>query len=263
MINKINRLLARLITKPLNIKDFEKISIILCKSEIQPTLPAIYLKEHLNRVSGAHHLSSIKYEFERLEQKTVKHEPTILYPIGKTKLFRGGLWTSNNSLFTRRLEKFDKLHTVNLKKAVITDSDIAHQYFGHWLSDAVPASLTAESDMPSVIFKKPHYQHANEYTQIFKLQNLVGNLGSVENLFLLEDYSQNSYKVRRYLELRKRLQSNLGLLDNSQSKNVYMARGQTGVKRNLINEKAVIEHLQLRGFDIVYPEKMSVSDLMR
>ena len=161
------------------------------------------------------------------------------------------------------MEKQDRLYNVNLKNAVITDSDFTHQYFGHWLSDAVSSNLIATSNMPSLIFKKPKYQHANEYTKILELQNIVGNLGTVENLFLLEDYSQNSYKVKRYLELRKRLQRNLGLLDNSFSKNVFMARGNTGDKRNLINELAVIDHLQARGFDIIYPEKMTVSDLMR
>lgn len=66
MINKINRLLAKLITKPINLKDFEKTGISLCSSEIQPTIPATFLKEHLNRILGAHHLSNIEYEFERL-----------------------------------------------------------------------------------------------------------------------------------------------------------------------------------------------------
>ena len=263
MINKLNRLVAKLLGKPIELKNFSEGAICLHPSEVQDVRPAIYLESHLQRVLGSHHLSSVAFEFERLHQKTSVHDATTLYPIGKTKLFRGGLWTANNQVLTRLLKAEDKIYPVSLESAVLTDSDISNQYFGHWLSDAVPAQLVGTPDMPSLIFRKPHYQHASEYARIFDLQNINGNMGVVENLYLLQDYSQNSYKVKRYLELRQRMQKNLTSLIDCEHKGVFMARGNTGVKRSLINEDAVIEHLKTRGFDIVYPEKMTVSDLVR
>ena len=263
MINKLNRLAAKLLGEPIELQNLEKDAICLNPSEVQEVRPAIYIESHLQRVLGSHHLSSVAYEFERLHQKIAVHAATKLYSIGKTKLFRGGLWTEKNQVLTRLLKEKDPIYSVNLESAVLTDSDIANQYFGHWISDAVPAQLVGTTDMPSLIFRKPHYQHASEYAHIFDLQNINGNMGVVENLYLLQDYSQNSYKVKRYLQLRQLLQKNLTSLIDSEHKGVFMARGNTGVKRSLINEDAVIEHLKTRGFDIVYPEKMTVSDLAR
>jgi capsular polysaccharide biosynthesis protein len=73
----------------------------------------------------------------------------------------------------------------------------------------------------------------------------------------LSDFSQNSYKLERYLTLRDNLKSTLNPNDIAYN-GVFIARGQTGAKRLLINEKEVIAHLEKKGFDIIYPEKMTV-----
>ena len=255
---------AKLLGKPIELKNFAQDAICLHPIEEQDVLPAIYLESHLQRVLGSHHLSSVAFEFELLHQKTYIHGATTLYPIGKTRLFRGGLWTEKNQVLTRLLKADDKVYPVMLGSAVLTDSDIANQYFGHWLQDAVPASLVGNNQMPSLAFRKPHYQHATDYSVLFHLNTIYGNSGSVDNLYLLSDFSQNSYKVKRYMELRQRLQNKLNPA-NCQFDGVFIARGETGAgtKRILTNEKALIEHLKIRNFDIVYPEQLSVEQLIR
>ncbi len=263
MINKLYRVAAKLLGRPLNLDDFKHVAQVLCPAEEQNVPPAIYIEDHLLHVTGTHHMSSIAYELECLHQKTAQHGATMLYPIGETRLFRGGLWTAKHEVMTRLLKSNDEVYSVELDSAVLTDSDIAHQYFGHWLSDTVPASLVGSADMPSIAFRKPHYPHAGEYADLFGLNPLYGNSGKINNLHLLDDCAQNSYKVKRYLELRQRIKQRLEPLTDCAHAGVFMARGQTGVKRSLSNEQAVIEHLQKRGFDIIYPENMTVADLMR
>ena len=257
-------MVAKLLGKPIELKNFSKGAICLHPSEEQDVRPAIYLESHLQRVLGSHHLSSMAFEFERLHQKTYVHDATTLYPIGKTHLFRGGLWTAKSQVLTRLLKADDKIYPVKLETAVLTDSDIANQYFGHWLQDAVPASLVGNKNMPSLAFRQPHYQHATDYADLFNLDTIYGNSGSVDNLYLLSDFAQNSYKVKRYMELRQRLENRLNPVDSAFD-GVFIARGETGTgtKRILSNEKALIEHLKTRNFDIVYPEQLTVDQLIR
>lgn len=262
MINKLFRVAAKLLGKPINLENFKQSARCLCPVEEQAVAPAVYLEHHLLRVTGAHYMSSLDYEYACLNQKKVRHGATMLFSIGETTLFRGGLWTVKREVLTRRLSSNDEIFPINIQSAVMTDWDVTHQYFGHWLSEAVPASLIGNSEMQSIVFRKPHFLHASEYSDLFDLKTLFGNCGKVNNLYLLEDNAQNSYKVKRYLTLRARIEQKLKPI-NCAYAGVFMARGDSGVKRNLSNEQAVIDHLEKRGFDVVYPEKMSVTDLVK
>jgi hypothetical protein len=243
--------------------DFNSLDVLnLCPNEEREAPTAIYIESHLKRISGVHIMSTIEYEYERLNQKKIIHGPTKLYALGQSRLFRGGIWTKKNEFMRRLLNSKDEAFNKDFDKAVITDSDIAHQYFGHWLHDAIPASLVADLNMEAISFKKPHYFHAEDYLNLFSLNLNFCNSGKVNSLFLLEDVSQNSYKVKRYLELRERLERNIISLTGSRFEGVFMARGKTGVKRNLNNEQAVIEHLQRKNFDIIYPESMTASEIV-
>jgi capsular polysaccharide biosynthesis protein len=261
VINRVNRLLAKILGKPLDLEKYD--STILCPAETQITPPPIYLKEHLQRISGVHHMSSFEYEYERISQKSVLHGPTKLYSIGEARLFRGGLWTAKREFFLRRLKQEDEIFPIELDSAVITDNEIIHQYFGHWLRDFLTSTLVGTQNMQSISFRKQHYFHSAEYLNLLEINCIYGNLGRVNSLFLLEDYSQNSYKTNRYRALRERLGTKMDTFSQKVSTGVFMARGDTGVKRHLSNEPAVIAHLEKKGFDIIYPEKMSASEIAK
>jgi capsular polysaccharide biosynthesis protein len=62
------------------------------------------------------------------------------------------------------------------------------------------------------------------------------------------------------MELRRRLKEKLNPV-GSKYAGVFIARGNLGAKRCLTNESEVIEHLSKRGFDIVFPEKMTVAEI--
>lgn len=259
MINKLYRLLGKVLGKPLVLERCHE--QVLCTSETHTAPAAIYLPEHLNRVLGAHPLSSIEFELQRLTNPSVVHGPTTLYQIGEARLFRGGVWTKKCEYVSRLLKDDDAISFLNMEKAVLTDSDIANQYFGHWLQDAVPASLIGTKEMPAIAFRKPHYAHAQGYADLFDLQLSYVNYGRINDLYWIDDVAQNSYKVARYMQLRQRLEQMLSPTDCAYQ-GVFIARGVTGAARTLTNEQELIEHLTKRDFDVVYPEKMTVADLM-
>ncbi len=262
MINKLFRLAAKLIGTPIDHQKYLREGIVLCPEEEQPSPKAIYIDAHLDRIKGVTETSSLEKEYMYIHQKTAKHAPTVIYRIGASTFFRGGIWTEKKEVLFRQLNKADSKYHINLEQAVLTDTDIANQYFGHWVHDVMPSSLIGTTEMPSLAFKKPHYPHAADYDQLLALNTIYGNRGKVNNLYLLSDFSQNSHKIKRYLEIRNRIKEKLNPID-SPYQGVYIARGTTGAKRMLSNEPALIEHLVKRGFDIVYPEKISVESLMR
>ena len=262
MKNKLYRLAGRLLAKPLNLESIAKDATVLCAQEEQEVPPAVYLPEHLQRITGPTINCILSETMQRMHNTHPVHAPTLMYPLGKTRLFGGGLWTHNNQFFTRSLSTNDDFERINLKQAVLTDTDVGIGYFGHWLREVVPACLVGSNTIPSLSMRRPPFKHAAQYEQFFKLNTIYANKGVVENCFLLSDFSQNSYKLQRYLTLRDNLKSSLNLSDIAY-KGVFIARGNTGAKRLLINENEVIAHLEKRSFDIVYPEKMTVKEIAR
>ena len=262
MKNKFYRLAGRLFAMPLNLESIAKDATVLCAQEEQDVPPAVYLPAHLQRITGPTINCILSVTMERMHDTHSIHAPTLMYPLGKTTLFGGGLWTHNNQFMTRSINAKDNFERVSLNQAVLTDTDVGISYFGHWLREVVPASLVGSDVIPSLSMRRPHFRHAAQYEQFFKLQTIYANQGVVENCFLLSDFSQNSYKLERYLTLRDNLKSSLNPSDIAYN-GVFIARGQTGAKRLLINENEVIAHLEKRGFDIVYPEKMTVEEIVR
>lgn len=262
MKNKFYRLAGRLIAKPVNFESIAQDALILCPQEEQDVPPAVYLAAHLQRITGATVNCILSETMERMHNTHPTHAPTLLYPLGKTTLFGGGLWTHHNQFITRSINEKDDFERINLKQAVVTDADVGLSYFGHWMREVVPASLVGTTEIPSLSLRRPHYSHAAQYAQFFKLKTIYANKGSVDNLYLLSDFSQNSYKLKRYLTLRDNLKESLKPQDIAH-KGVFIARGQSGSKRALINESKVIDHLEKNGFDVIYPEKMTSEAIIR
>ncbi len=262
MKNKLYRLAGRLFAKPLNLESIAKEATVLCPQEEQDVPPAVYLPAHLQRITGSTIYSILSETIERMHETHSIHAPTLMYPLGKTMLFGGGLWTHNNQFMTRSINAKENFERINLQQAVVTDADIGLSYFGHWMREVVPASLVGTTEIPSLSLRRPHYSHAAQYAQFFKLQTIYANKGSVDNLYLLSDFSQNSYKLKRYLTLRDNLKDSLKPQDIVH-KGVFIARGQSGSNRALINEDEVIAHLEKNGFDVIYPEKMTSEAIIR
>jgi hypothetical protein len=261
-MNKFYRLCGRLFGNKLNLDDYKHDAITLCAQEEQDVPPAVYLPEHLQRITGPTVNCILSVTMERMHDTHPVHAPTLMYPIGKTRLFGGGLWTHNNQFVTRSLNEKDDFERVNISHAVVTDADVGLSYFGHWMREVVPASLVGTTEIPSLSLRRPHYSHAAQYEQFFKLKTIYANRGTVDNLYLLSDFSQNSYKLKRYLTLRDNLKDSLKPQDTAY-KGVFIARGQTGSKRALLNENEVITHLEKNGFDVIYPEKMTSEEVIR
>lgn len=263
MRNRLFRTLGGLFGKPLDLSAYSADCITVCPAEEQSVRPAIYLEHHLSRVSGVDRFSTMELQFRWLHDPIIYHAATRLYRIGPVKLFRGGLATRRREVLLRKLPESHPRSAVHLSRALLADSDFDNLYFGHWLHDFVPATLLAADQRPVLVFCKPPYPHAADYSRLLNLETTVGNAGSIEDLHVVEDFSQNSHKVARYRELRSRLAAKTGSAASCGCRGVFIARGKGSDNRLLANEDALVEHLIRRGFDAVWPETMSAEALMR
>ena len=103
MKNKLYRLAGRLFAKPLNLESIAKDATVLCAQEEQDVPPAVYLPAHLQRITGPTINCILSVTMERMHNTHPTHAPTLMYPLGKTTLFGGGLWTHNNQFITRSI----------------------------------------------------------------------------------------------------------------------------------------------------------------
>lgn len=246
-------------------------AIVLNPSEKTSTPQAIYLHKHLSRFTKANQYSTLEDEFKALFTTTIIHAPTKLIRFDKSYLFTDGIINSHLQFHPRNLvhrnqpdiNKRYLSNTKRLDKALMVDNDFSNQFFGHWMHDELTALRIDKlpDHTQKIGIHIPDYAHAQDYLDMIKPDVLYGFKGVVDELYLLSDYSQNSYKQARYRSLKKRIAKHLQP-KNSKFNGVYIARGQAGAARRLENESIVIDHLSKRGFDIIHPEKMQAEGII-
>lgn len=260
--NKIWHALAKRLGKTVANGDIKFQADILCPAETSDVFPATYINEHLSRITGSNEHTSQASEHACLLRRNVEHAPTILFRMEDARLFRAGIFSKSRNYLPRSIIKNKQLAPISLPKALLIDNDITQTYFGHWLTDQLSSALIATPEMPALALNTPSFTHAQGYEQLFQTSTCYAQQGQVDELYWLSDFSQNSYKVKRYQQLRQRAEQNLSPA-NCSATGIYIARGSSGAKRALLNEQELINHLLDRGFEIIYPESMTPEMIAR
>ncbi len=247
-------------------------AIVLNPLEKTSTPPAIHLQKHLARFNKSNEYSSLEQEFKALFTITTEHAPTKLIHFGKSYLSKEGVLNQKNQLHPRYLinRNQPEIHerylssVKHFEKALMVDNDFSNKFFGHWVHDELSALNIKKlpDNTQKIGIHIPDYSHAQGYLDMIQTEVQYGFSGVVDELYLLSDYSQNSYKQARYRAIKKCIAQKLQP-KNTQYNGVYIARGNTGANRRLENEGIVIDHLSKRGFDIIHPEKMQAEAIIR
>ncbi len=233
--------------------------------------PAVYIQEHLERFSGTSAFCDLEEECERLLAMTAEHMPAMLVEFGKAYVFNGGIINSKNKFHPRPLISDTKTNisseylsqSKHIGRGVLVDQFASNQYFGHWMHDELPSlfikNLPAETQ--NIAIHAPFYQHAQGYLDLLTPKINYQYRGVVDELYLLLDYTQNSAKQQRYLEMRAAMSQYVDK-DRKPAQGVYIMRGNSGAQRRLDNEPELIEHLSKLGFDIIAPERMTALEIV-
>lgn len=248
--------------RPIDFNSSQFEVLTLCKAEKQHVKHASFIDSHLSRITGTVPQSTIETELSWLFKQDLVHGPTMLFKLNNITIGKSGIWTDSSCFLTRDVNQNHDLKAANLESAILVDSDNSANFFGHWLLDFLPATLTGTEKSPPFAISKPSYIHANGYQELLDINNVTySNKGFVKELYFLEDFfTQNSYKINRYNELRSRIEKKISFNKNNYA-GVYIARGNTGKKRRLLYEDELVSHLFKRGFYILYPEKKSAGEI--
>ena len=252
----------RFLGSPIDVSKHKLEVIELSEGHRSEVIPSIYLPGHFDRIQSTSTSTDLTIPHLHAHQTVVTHEPTLLFNIGEARLWNGLIHKNIRNYILRKVCAEDIFSDVDLDCAYIADTDNGHQYFGHWLRDDVTATLINAKQIHPIFLQKPKHFQVTEYESLINPNYILAKKGRVKNLHILSDFSQNSHKVARYMEIRRRIKESLKPI-STKFNGVYIVRGNLGIKRILTNENEVIEHLSKRGFDIVYPEKMSVGETQK
>lgn len=258
------------IGKQFNPSNHKSETIVLCEEEYQRAEPAVCLPDHMLRITGCNPLTTLESELNMFYNQNLVHGASLLIRFKNAYLTQGSIWSRSRQYLNVRMHQDSILEPVELEAATYVDNEMSAIYFAHWYNDFAPATLTANPERPALScyvhtyeqLKSHGISHAKAYERLFDLEAIYANRGYIKELFLLQDFGQNSYKIKRYNELRTRLEHKIKPED-CKFKGVYIVRGGSGGKRNLENEPELIEFLSKKGFDILNPEKMTVEEIVK
>lgn len=257
--------LRRILRRPATLADISIRTWTLCTTEVARVAPAIYLTESLGRVSGVMSDTTHERELRRIQGGKVEHAATVVHTVAKARLYNGGLYAGawRKPLLDRggrrphlRAEPWVE------KTGALACTLYGNRYFGHWVYDDLTLSIAAEAlDHPVIIARRP-YHHEPGYRQLLGLEARTCTEGVFERMLLLEDVGQNSFKKRRYQELRARLRSRC---PRDGSSLIYIRRGarHERERRFLVNGPEVERFLVSRGGLVVDPDELSSEEIVR
>lgn len=259
LLKLIHRFLKR---KPGSLQDFCTQRWEICPSERQRTPAAIYLADDLDKVTAVMADTSWEQEMRRINGGEIEHAATVAYSISDCELLDGSLYKGAvrqpltkqpPPFFTSKIEQ-------SIPNGVLASTFYGSLYFGHWLTDDLTMYLAAEALGTAIKPARKPYGHEPGYLNLLNIQPLNVTRAHFDNLILLNDFSQNSYKHQRYQDLRSRLQKSSTPVNDGGR--IFIRRGQQGTARLLTNAGKIEQVLHAQGFKILDPEQSTVEQIV-
>jgi hypothetical protein len=256
--------LRRVLRRPASLDSVSAKSWRLCDPEASTVPPAIYLPESLEKVSGVMSDTTLASELRRIRGGQVEHCATVAHAVQRARLIRGNLYAGawRHPLLERTRRTPPKKAICSERTAALACSLYGNIYFGHWLRCDLTLALAAESLGKPVLVARAPYRHEAGYRRLLDLEMPAWSAGTFEQLLVLEDFAQNSFKRRRYQQLRARLRSRLG---EGKGGIVYLRRGvlDSREQRSLLNGPEVERFLISHGARVIDPDNMPADEIVR
>jgi hypothetical protein len=135
-------------------------------------------------------------------------------------------------------------------------------YFGDWIMVDMPIELLAQQrGLKALSLSHQTFGHEPAYREAFLLPRppRPESVVRAKSLWIVQDNDRGMTddRLARYQLMRNRVR-NQGAKSPS---HLFIDRGEWGNQRGLRNREAVLSSLSGRGFQAVYPEKMTVAEL--
>ena len=230
-------------------------------ASLSPT--AIRLPGQIEKVTAVTDATTMEYELLRINGGRREHAATIARVLRDAEIIDGYIYKRAAKIQISVLPESFLSHNRSdevKESAALTCSLNDSMYFGHWVTDGIPLLMAGRVLAPPIRNSEPLTQHQQQYLSILDLSYDGFTNGTVRELIILEDYSQNRYKRERYEIIRARfLQSGSGFTHPG----AMILRGGSGTTpRYLMNEKQIADYLQSIGYKVVDPERQSAGEII-
>ncbi len=225
--------------------------------------PAYFLSGQIERINGYAFTTEQAQARRDLEGNAHwVHTATRAYLLKDAILVDGALYAGDYATRFRRRSARGMLGRVEteIERGAFYCSDLGIQYFGNWLmSDCLTYPLTEGLGEPLTI-KYPMGQHQLDYEKLQGMKPTRLESAYIKEAVIFHDVGQNAGKRARSTKRREML---LAGRDVKPHPGVFIVRGASGIKRLLLNEMQIAEHLRdTRGFRIVDPQKLTVNEII-
>lgn len=231
-------------------------SWVLAPAEEGRAPPAIYDAEDLGRVTGSPSATSTAQEMHRLTVDTAHHRATTAFLLKNVDVVDGYLYGTRwkTRVLPVKAPLMAAKPQMRLPQGTIACTWNGNLYFGHWLTDDLPLYLAGEKTGNPFILERTPYKHEPEYRQLLDIHCHALRRAHFDELAVIEDFGQNTYKRKRYEELRRRIAA---LVPSAGAKRVFIARGIRAENRVLVNEPELEAYLQAQGFEVLRPGELT------
>lgn len=243
-----------------SIKDASTGSWIVEGPMRQTLRPGMYHPEDLDHVTGSWEGTTVQREVDFLKGGIKEHAPTVAFKLRDVSVISGALYSGRwrERLLTRDLAQSGHEPLKLLRSGVVACTWSGNHFFGHWITDDLTLYLAAREIGNPFILKRRPYLHEPEYRQLLNIPYEPIARAHFDEVIILQDFGQNSYKRRRYEFLRRWLREKV---QPAGAKRVLLRRGNLGQRRAIVNALEFESYLTSQGFSIVEPEKLTPTEI--
>ena len=191
----------------------------------------------------------------------IMHGATIVHEFRDAVISKGHLftWKAALSVANSHAPALANGQLTRHDQGVLASTMLGAKFFGHWMHDDLPLMLAARDLGNPISVLKHLTQGQQEYLQVLGLSPTVEQDAVFKTLLVVDDASQNDFKLERYRSLRT-LASRVAA--PALRSGVMLLRGSTGVRRTLLNESAVAQRVLSRGWKVVDPSRASATEII-
>lgn len=254
----------RLLRRPAALTDISSRSWTISPAEATSVPAAIYLDDGLDRVAGIGVSTTRENELRRVKGGRTEHAPTVAHEIRQAHLLDGNLYKGpwRWPLARGRVPLYSRGDCGFAGSGALACTLFGGIYFGHWMRDDLTLALAAEEIDEPLIVERAAFRHEPGYRELLGVHACAQAACAFDRIVVVEDFSQNACKRKRYDELRARLAARI---PGAPLRRVYLRRGAIGAQdtRALSNGAEVESFLVGQGFGVVDPDRLSSEELCR
>lgn len=235
---------------------------VLCPGEHSTHPPAIYSPAALDKVTAVPDTTTYANELTRIQGGTIEHGATTAYQLRDVHFLSGYVYKGamKYPLVTTKESFLKQGKTELISEAALACTWVGNRFFGHWITDDLTLTLAAQQLATPITISKSLTRHQIEYSTLFEIDVKPVSQAFCKRFIMIDDVGQNSFKRQRYQTLRAKLQQGTASPTHA---GVMFLRKASGVQRSLMNEPAIAQFLQARGFTILDAESMSAAEIVQ